>query len=94
MGKVIKRKDAVLLAEKLKKEGKNLTVTRGGEAALKTYKDTGNECSRMITSDLDNQFRFVKSFAHQPVIYTSQGMHCDDSYIYCIQSDNSSMVIG
>jgi len=40
------------------KEGKNLTVTSGGEAALKTYKDTGNECSRMITSDLDNQFRF------------------------------------
>lgn len=40
------------------KEGDKLTVASGGENSLKTYKNTGNECSRMITVDLDNSFRF------------------------------------
>lgn len=37
---------------------KKLSVSSGGEDALKTYKNAGAECSRMITVDLDNTFRF------------------------------------
>lgn len=39
-------------------QNKNLSVSSGGEEALKTYKDAGNECSQMITADFDNNFRF------------------------------------
>lgn len=39
------------------KDGSELSVTTGGASSLKTYKDTGVECSRMITVDLDNSFR-------------------------------------
>ena len=38
---------------------------------------------------LDENFKKVRSFKTQPVIHVSQGMNCDDEYIYCFQSDNT-----
>ena len=40
---------------------------------------------------LDENFKEIFSFAHEPSKYTSQGMHCDDDYIYCIRSSGAEV---
>ena len=42
----------------INRTGNDYTVTSGGDTYIKTYKDCGGECSKMITVDLDNTFRF------------------------------------